>query len=322
MTQQFSVSSFEDHEEEIKALEKLGFAINPLNKRVDSIEEAWRYAQEINLNKDSLAYQIDGVVVKLKNNSLASALDVVGKTPRGWAAIKFKGEEVTTIVLDITWQVGRTGKLTPVVDLEPVELMGTTVKRATLHNVKEVLDTDIRIGDRVIIHKAGDIIPEVLSIFLNLRPVDSKKPIIPTHCPSCNTELSKTETEVDLICTNQLCPQQVIAKLSYYCQRNVANINGLSEKNIEKFVELFGIEDIADLYNLPLDQIFELEGYGQKSIENLKQSIEESKQISVIRFFTGLGIDGVGPEVASLIISSIPKLQNQSESQPINQVLL
>jgi len=313
--ERFQNSTYADHEEELAALQALGFAINPLNKTVATLEEAYEYAQDINEQKADLPYGIDGVVIKLKNNTLSSALGVVGKTPRGWAAIKFAGEDVTTQVVGISWQGGRTGKVTPVVDLEPVELVGTTVKRATLHNRKEVIDSDLHLGDTVVIHKAGDIIPEVKSVLINLRPAKAKTLDIPTHCPSCGTKLELTDTEVDLVCHNLHCPAQIIARLTYFAQRSVANIQGLSEKNIEKFYELFGVEDIADLYDLPFDKIFELEGFGQKSVENLKTSLDNARRLSLVRFFAGLGIDGVGPEIAELIIRNAITSQPQKELQ-------
>jgi DNA ligase (NAD+) len=322
MSQQFAVSTFDDHELEIAELEKLGFATNPLNKSVTSIDQAWEYAESTHNSKDNLAYQIDGVVIKLKNNRLASTLGVVGKTPRGWAAIKFAGEEATTKVIDVVWQIGRSGKLTPVADLEPVELMGTTVKRATLHNYKEVVESGIHIGDRVVVHKAGDIIPEVLNVLSNLREDSARPPSIPMHCPSCNTELTTSSTGVDLVCTNLHCPAQIIGRLTYYTQRSVANIAGLSEKNIQKFVELFEITDIAELYDLPYDKIFELDGYGQKSVEKLKKSLEASKHMNAYRFLAGLGIDGVGPEVAQLLIASLPQLANPPQQEAEDQRLL
>lgn len=308
MSETFSPSSFDDHEQELLELSRLGFATNPLNKLVHSVEEAWEYASTIHSKKDELLYEIDGVVIKAKDNRVVAAGGVVGKTPRVWAAIKFAGEEAATKIIGLTWQVGRTGKVTPVADLEPTLLVGTTVKRATLHNYKEVLESDIRIGDTVVIHKAGDIIPEIKQILTNLRPPQAKHPVIPKTCPVCHTDLTLTTTGVDLQCMNESCKAQILGRLAYFTQRSIANITGLSEKTLEKFIEMYDVHDIDDLYKLPFEKIFELEGFGQKSVENLKASIKKSKTMSLVRFFAGLGIDGVGLEVAQLILNTIPEL--------------
>jgi DNA ligase (NAD+) len=156
---------FKTHEEEIKLLKQLGFSTNPLNKEVFSLDQAWEFADEIQQNRHKLKYNIDGVVIKLNDNQLVEAAGVVGKTPRAWCAIKFPPEEIATKIKSLTWQVGRTGKLTPVIEFEPVLLMGTTVKRASMHNYKEVIDNNLEVGDLAIIRKAGDIIPEVVQVF-------------------------------------------------------------------------------------------------------------------------------------------------------------
>ncbi len=305
--------SFNTHQEELDFLERLGFPTNPYNQAADDINEVWEISQNLAKNKANLNYPIDGLVVKLNDNSLVEELGVVGKTPRGWCAIKFKAEEVTTKVAGVTWQVGRSGRITPVVELEPVELAGTTVKRATLHNYKEFLEKDLHLGDTLIIRKAGDIIPEVVQVLYNLRTENVSKTEgfkTPAYCPSCQTGLILSSTEVDLICTNMDCPRQILTKLAYYCQRNLASITGLSEKLLEKFIENFGVRDIPDLYNLPYEQIQVMEGFGEKSVENLKNSIEKARKIDDYKFLAGLGIDGVGPEVAKLICEKLETIDN------------
>lgn len=321
MAESFTPSTFADHDEELKMLSRLGFTINPLNKTVSNINEAWEYADMIHSSKESLSYEIDGVVIKVKDNRLVSSAGVVGKTPRAWAAIKFAGEDVTTRITNIVWQVGRTGKVTPVAELEPTLLAGTTVKRATLHNYKEVVESNIHLGDTVVIHKAGDIIPEIKQILLNLRQFSATAPGIPTHCPVCNTPLAFSQTGIDLVCKNSECKAQVLGRLAYYTQRSIANIGGFSEKTIEKFIDLYNVRDIHDLYDLPYDKIFELEGFGQKSIEKLKESIENSKKISVARFFAGLGIDGVGLEVAQLLLTHLPQITTESPQEEQGRLL-
>lgn len=315
MAELFEGSTYTNHSEELQRLHELGFTINPLNQRFLRLEDAWKYAESIHTTKDTLPYMIDGVVVKLEDYRLAHLSGVIGKTPRAWAAIKFAGDDVTTHIQDIIWQVGKTGRVTPVAVLEPVILAGSVVKRATLHNYKEILDSNIHLQDMVVVHKAGDIIPEVKQILTNLRLVGANLPVIPSVCPVCSTRLIISKTEVDLLCPNPACPAQVKGRLEYYTSRGIANIVGLSDKSIEKFIELYGIADIADLYNLPYDKIQELEGYGPKSVENLRTSIEAAQQIPLAKFFAGLGIDGVGPEIARKILNNLTELQNLALSE-------
>lgn len=306
--EKFIPSSFKTHTEELDFLRSLGFATNPQNFEADTLDEVWQKVDEISQKREDLSYHIDGVVVKIDDNELASELGVVGKAPRGWCAVKFPAQEAATKVVGLVWQVGRTGRLTPVVELESVLLDGTVVKRATLHNYKEVLEKDLILGDTVIIHKAGDIIPEVVKVLYNLRDkkTDLKKLEMVDKCPSCNTKLLLTDTGVDLVCPNTSgCRAQVVGRLSYYCQRNIANIEGLSEKNLDKFIDEFKLKDIPDLYNLPYEEIFEMEGFGRKSVDNLIKALEKSRKIEDYKFLAGLSIEGVGPEVAKLICEKI-----------------
>lgn len=296
------MSYFLTHQQELDFLEKLGFPVNPLNSTANSTKEIFAESEKLSQKKNSLKYPIDGLVVKLNDNSLVTALGVVGKTNRGWVAVKFPATETTTKILDITWQVGRTGRLTPVAELEPIELEGTIVKRATLHNYQEFLNKNLRKKDVLIIRKAGDIIPEVVKVLTNLRQTEENFSA-PKQCPCCKTELVFSKTKIDLYCPNtENCLDQVLGRLSYYSQRNIANINGLSKQNIKKFIKLFKIKDIPDLYNLPYSKIFELEGFGDKSTKNLQKSVENSKNILAEKFLAGLGVEGVGTEVAKLIL--------------------
>jgi DNA ligase (NAD+) len=300
------LKTIKTHQQELELLDELGFSTNPLNKKVDSIQEVWQYFLEIQKQKDSLNYQIDGMVVKLNDLELTDKAGVVGKTKRAWSAIKFPSQEAITKIIGITWQVGRTGKLTPVAELKPTLLQGTVVKRATLHNYKEVLEAGLTIEDTLVIQKAGDIIPEVVKILTNLRPENSIKFSLPEVCPSCGTRLVLSKTKVDAICTNTgNCKSQIRQRLSYYCQRNIANISGLSKQIINKFITEFAIKDIADIYDLPYKQIFELEGFSDKSVENLKKSIDKARQIPDYKFLAGLGIEGLGLETAKLICKLI-----------------
>jgi DNA ligase (NAD+) len=301
--------TFATHQQELDFLESMGFPINPYNQQAESINEAWEISQKLATEKDGLNYPIDGLVIKLNDNNLVEKLGVVGKTPRAWCAIKFKAQEVTTKILGVSWNVGRTGKITPVADLEPVELAGTTVKRATLHNYKDFLEKNLHPGDTLVIRKAGEIIPEVVQVLHNLQ-TESATFAAPQKCPCCGTDLVFSNTGVDLICKNADCPDQVVFRLSYFTQRNIGNITGLSEKLLEKFIQKFGVRDIPDLYDLPFDQIQELEGFGQKSVENLAKSVENAKTIPDYKFLAGLGLDGIGPEVAKLICEKVAKIDN------------
>ncbi len=314
----FERSNFASHLEELNFLKSLGFATLDEVCTADSIDEVWAKVQALEANRDKLKYHIDGAVVKLDNNRLAEKLGVVGKAPRAWCAVKFAAEEVTTKCLGITWQVGRTGKVTPVVELEPVVLAGTLVKRVTLHNYKEFNRLRLQVGDVVIVRKAGDIIPEIVDVLVNLRAEETKTKIhetefiAPKVCPSCGTQLMVSDTEVDLFCPNQNnCPAQIIGRLSYFCQRQIANIIGLSEKTLEKFVTKLAITDIPDLYQLPYDEILTIPGFGRKLIDNLEESINQSRNLADYKFLAGLGIDGIGLEMAKLICGLLTeKYQN------------
>jgi DNA ligase (NAD+) len=299
--------AFATHQDELDFLEQMGFPINPYNQQANTLEEIWKISQKLDHDKAGLNYPIDGLVIKLNDNKLVEKLGVVGKTPRAWCAIKFKAQEVTTRILNVSWSVGRTGKITPVADLEPVELAGTTVKRATLHNYKEFLEKDLHYHDTLVIRKAGEIIPEVVTVMTNLRPEETSTHQFesPKTCPSCQTPVNLSSTEVDLVCPNVDCHDQVILRLAYFTQRNIGNITGLSEKLLEKFITTFGVKDIPDLYNLPLDEIQELEGFGQKSVQNLSNSVENAKHIPDYKFLAGLGLDGIGPEVAKLFCQKL-----------------
>jgi DNA ligase (NAD+) len=293
------------HSNEITKLKELGFAINPLNKIFIDLEASFNYAKDISSQREELNFPIDGAVIKVDDNILFEQLGVVGKTPRGWSAIKFPPKEIVTRIIEITYQVGRTGKITPVAELEEVELQGTVVKRATLHNAAEVVNLGLVEFDSVIIRKAGDIIPEIVIVLENLRKKNTMKFSLPKFCPSCKSILVYSSTNVDLCCNNIICYDQVKLKLAYFASRQLADINGLSEKTIEKLIKEFSIKTIPDLYNLPFDQIEKLEGFGLKSITNLKDSIDKSRIIEDYKLISGLSIEGIGIENARIIASLI-----------------
>ncbi len=315
--EKFLPSNFDTHKEELFFLQQLGFPTNPDVVEANTIEEIWNKSKDLEQQAAKLSYHIDGMVVKLNDNRQAEDLGVVGKTPRAWCAVKFAAEEVTTKVLGITWQVGRTGKVTPVAELEPVQLVGTIVKRATLHNYKEFLEKKLAFNDTVIIRKAGDIIPEIVQVLYNLR--ENKNPDLfesPKRCPVCNTVLEISQTGVDLYCPNQEnCRAQVLGRLSYFSQRNIANISGLSEKNIERFVDEHIINDLPDIYKLPYKKISQLDGFAEKSTENLIYSIEQSRSIPDYKFLAGLSIEGVGLEVGRLISQKLSEKEIQDKAE-------
>jgi DNA ligase (NAD+) len=297
------------HSQELNELKNLGFNVNPLNSVANSLEQVWAYYQKIEKDRNNLNYPIDGLVVKANSNLLFKKLGVVGKTPRTWSALKFEAEEVVSRVIGLDYQVGRTGKITPVVNIEPVMIQGTTVKRASLHNIQELIGYDLHIKDTLIVRKAGDIIPEVVNILENLRVANEPRIPIVSNCPVCGTGLEKTKTEIDYFCPNKLdCKDQIKLRLAYYCSRSVANIDGLSDKTIEKLISILDIKDIADLYTLDYKTIEGLEGFGDKSIYNLKTQILKASNLLDYKFLTGLGIEGVGAENAKIITKYLNSL--------------
>lgn len=328
------------HSEEIEILKQLGFKTVDQSFIESDLDQVWQKGSHLIKGKADLEYPVDGLVIKLNDNLLVQKLGVVGKTFRGWSALKSHQKEVSTRLLGVTWQVGRTGKLTPVAELEPVELDGTTVRRATLHNYKEFVDSGLLQGDWLIVRKAGDIIPEVVDVLKNLRVAKTpnseiktkiKQPDLamnhesnkvisspkinhfeygikleaPMYCPYCSSKLEKTKTEVDLFCPNTYdCKEQVILRISYFASRNQADIDGLSRKIIEKFVDLYGVKDFVDLYDLPWNEIIQLEGFGMKSVNKLRAAIDKTRRLKPDKLLAALGIDGIGPEIASLIIEN------------------
>ncbi len=314
----FYPSNFKSHSDELNYIREMGFATNPYNSEASNLEEVWSAFNQLGKKRDGLPYPIDGLVVKYDDNNFSSQIGVVGKTPRTWCAAKYAAEEVTTRLVGLSWQVGRTGKITPVVELEPVELAGTTVKRATLHNYKEVYERDLHYHDTLVVRKAGDIIPEVVEVLIRLRVVndglinntftEQGTIAVLEKCPSCGASIVISKTGVDAVCPNvNGCKDQIILRMAYFCQRNNANITGLSEKLLERFVNEFGIHDIYDIYQLPFEKIATLDGFGEKSAQNLEKAVKGAKKMSDSTFLSSIGIEGIGPEVAKLICNHLAK---------------
>jgi DNA ligase (NAD+) len=265
----------------------------------ESMEHIWEYAKEILAVRTGLPYDIDGMVVKLDDLREQNAIGSTGKNPRWAIAYKFAAEQATTVIRDITVQVGRTGVLTPVAELEPVLLAGSTISRATLHNQEEIERKDIRIHDSVIIEKGGDVIPKVVEVQKEYRNSESHPWRMPQHCPSCGAHVTIIEGEVAVRCPNTLqCPEQKLRRLEYFAGKDGMDIENLGEKVVQQLVKKGFIKTGSDIYTLSRDQLAQLDGFKEKSIQNLLSAIEKSKNIKLDRFILALGIKHVGSGTA------------------------
>lgn len=308
------------HFESIEFLKELKFPVNNYFKKVKNIDEVKSFCDEIEKIRDSLPYDIDGVVVKINSVEQQEILGSVSRSPRWAIAYKFKAKEAETKILSIVCQVGRIGTVTPVANLQPVFLAGSTISRATLHNFDEIKRKDIREGDFVKIEKGGDVIPKVLEVILSKRNKDSKPFKVPDRCPVCNTKLEKPEEEVYYYCPNYVCPAQVQGRIEHFVHRNAMEIEGLGESIIEIFLANGFLNNYTDIYDLHLkkDEILNLERFGQKSVENLLAAIEESKQKPFDKVLFALGIRHVGERSAKILaknFASIEILMNATEEE-------
>lgn len=292
----------------IQEMSKLGFHTNQTGKKLNSMNEVFDFIDEYTKKRDSLAYGIDGIVLKVDELSLQQELGNTVKVPRWEIAYKFPPEEQETVVRDIEWTVGRTGVVTPTAVMDPVQLAGTTVSRAVLHNADLLKQKDVRIGDTVLLHKAGDIIPEISKVILSKRPKNSKPYEIPTFCPSCGQELVRLEGEVALRCINPSCPAQVEEGIIHFASRTAMDITGLGPKIVKQLIAKDLVHNVADLYHLTADDLSQLDHFKEKSINNLLTAIENSKKNSVELLITGLGIDHVGAKAAKLIAQKFKNL--------------
>lgn len=289
------------HSDAVEYMHKLGFKINPNNKLVKNINEVIEYIEDKAKIRDSLGYDIDGVVIKVNSIKDQKKLGYTAKYPKWCVAYKFPAEEVLTKLKDIIFTVGRTGQITPNAVLEPVIVAGSKVSRATLHNADYIKGKDLRIGDIISIHKAGDVIPEVGEVILERRK-ETQEFIMIDKCPMCNTKLEK-KGGVDFYCPNNNCPSRKIESLIHFASRNAMNIDGLGEKIVEDFYNFGFIKDISDIYSLKhhRDDLIRLEGYGEKSVNSLIEAIEKSKENSLERLIFGLGIPNVGSKTAKTL---------------------
>ena len=307
-------------QENLQLLKEMGFRVNPLSRLCASIEEVLTVVSEFEQKRDELPYEIDGAVIKVNSIRQQAILGSIAKSPRWAVAFKFKAKEATTRLHAITWQVGRTGAVTPVAELDPVLLAGSTISRATLHNIDEIARKDIRVGDIVTIEKGGDVIPKVSGVVLEKRPEGSVATLPPEQCPDCGEPLWKPEAEVALYCTNGECPAQIKGRIEHFASRGAMDIEGLGEAMVDRFVELGLLKTVADIYTLHDSShiIMNLEGFGRKSAENLLAAIEKSKEQPFRKVLFALGIRYVGAGVAKKLADhflSIDALEKASEEE-------
>jgi len=305
----YSIISPEDElksqEENLLTLKKLGFRVNEHFKKCKTINEAIKVCRKFEKIREKLEYEIDGAVIKVNSIAQQNKLGSIAKAPRWAVAFKFKSKQAQTKIKAITWQVGRTGAVTPVAELEPKLLAGSTISRATLHNFDEIVRKDIRVGDTVIIEKGGDVIPKVVEVVLSKRKPRSRKTKPPAKCPACNSKLFKPEGEIAYYCENIECPDQVKGRLEHFASRGAMDIEGLGESLIDVFVDQGFLRTYADIYSLKnhKDDLVKMERFGEKSVSNLLNSIEKSKEKPFDKVLFALGIRYVGAGAARKLAS-------------------
>lgn len=311
--QEVSPSHHQTQEEVLQSLAKDGFSVNHHYMVTSSMDAIWQFIEEIASQREQLSYDIDGIVVKVDDLAMQEELGYTVKAPRWAIAYKFPAEEKEAEILSVDWTVGRTGVVTPTANLTPVQLAGTTVSRATLHNVDYITEKDIRIGDTVIVYKAGDIIPAVLRVVEQKRkeqiPMD-----IPSQCPSCGSDLIHFEDEVALRCINPICPSQIKERLAHFASRDAMNITGFGPSLVEKLYAAHLVRDVADIYKLTLDDFMTLEGIKEKSATKLVSAIQASKDNSAERLLFGLGIRHVGSKVSRQLLETFHSLDELSKA--------
>ena len=311
--QEASPSTRDSQEKVLKHLEQLGFVVNPKRILAENIDEIWDFIQEVGQERDNLPYDIDGVVIKVNDLASQEELGFTVKAPKWAVAYKFPAEEKEAKLLSVDWTVGRTGVVTPTANLTPVQLAGTTVSRATLHNVDYIAEKDIRKDDTVIVYKAGDIIPAVLRVVESKR-ISEEKLDIPTNCPSCSSDLLHFEDEVALRCINPRCPAQIMEGLIHFASRDAMNITGLGPSIVEKLFAANLVKDVADIYRLQEEDFLLLEGVKEKSASKLYQAIQASKENSAEKLLFGLGIRHVGSKASQLLLQHFHSIENLAQA--------
>lgn len=313
--QEASPSTRDSQEKVLEHLEQLGFVVNPKRILAKSIDEIWDFIQEVGQEREKLPYDIDGVVIKVNDLAGQEELGFTVKAPKWAVAYKFPAEEKEAQLLSVDWTVGRTGVVTPTANLTPVQLAGTTVSRATLHNVDYIAEKDIRKDDTVIVYKAGDIIPAVLRVVESKR-VSEEKLDIPSNCPSCDSHLLHFEDEVALRCINPRCPAQIMEGLIHFASRDAMNITGLGPSIVEKLFAANLVKDVADIYRLKEEDFLLLEGVKEKSASKLYQAIQASKENSAEKLLFGLGIRHVGSKASQLLLQHFHSIENLAQADP------
>ena len=313
--QEASPSTRDSQEKVLKHLEQLGFVVNPKRILAENIDEIWNFIQEVGQERENLPYDIDGVVIKVNDLASQEELGFTVKAPKWAVAYKFPAEEKEAQLLSVDWTVGRTGVVTPTANLTPVQLAGTTVSRATLHNVDYISEKDIRKDDTVIVYKAGDIIPAVLRVVKSKR-ISEEKLDIPTNCPSCDSDLLHFEDEVALRCINPRCPAQIMEGLIHFASRDAMNITGLGPSIVEKLFAANLVKDVADIYRLQEEDFLLLEGVKEKSASKLYQAIQASKENSAEKLLFGLGIRHVGSKASQLLLQHFHSIENLAQADP------
>lgn len=313
--QEASPSTRDSQEKVLTHLEQLGFVVNPKRILAENIDEIWNFIQEVGQERENLPYDIDGVVIKVNDLASQEELGFTVKAPKWAVAYKFPAEEKEAKLLSVDWTVGRTGVVTPTANLTPVQLAGTTVSRATLHNVDYIAEKDIRKDDTVIVYKAGDIIPAVLRVVESKR-VSEEKLDIPTNCPSCDSDLLHFEEEVALRCINPRCPAQIMEGLIHFASRDAMNITGLGPSMVEKLFAANLVRDVADIYRLKEEDFLLLEGVKEKSAAKLYQAIQASKENSAEKLLFGLGIRHVGSKASQLLLQHFHSIENLAQANP------
>ena len=313
--QEASPSTRDSQEKVLNHLEQLGFVVNQRRLLAHSMDEVWAFIQEIGRERDQLPYDIDGVVIKVNDLAGQEQLGFTVKAPKWAVAYKFPAEEKEAKLLSVDWTVGRTGVVTPTANLTPVQLAGTTVSRATLHNVDYIAEKDIRKDDTVIVYKAGDIIPAVLRVVESKR-VSEERLDIPTNCPSCDSKLLHFEDEIALRCINPRCTAQIKEGLTHFASRDAMNISGLGPSIVEKLFAANLVKDVADIYRLTVEDLLLLDGIKEKSAQKLYQAIQASKENSAEKLLFGLGIRHVGSKASQLLLQNFHSIESLAQANP------
>ena len=313
--QEVSQTDQSSQEGVLEKLARLGFVVNQERVLAEDMEQIWDFIQKVAQLREDLPYDIDGIVIKVNDLAVQEELGFTVKAPKWAVAYKFPAEEKEAKILSVDWTVGRTGVVTPTANLTPVQLAGTTVSRATLHNVDYIAEKDIHQDDTVIVYKAGDIIPAVLRVVKDKR-VSDQALAIPTHCPSCQSELLHFEDEVALRCINPLCPAQIKEGLNHFASRDAMNITGLGPAVVEKLFAAQLVEDVAGIYRLSVEDLLTLEGFKEKSAEKLYEAIQASKENSAEKLLFGLGIRHVGSKVSQILLQEFHDLDQLATADP------